>query len=150
MRLALQASDFNEPVPNDVCASCYSEMSSITSRGAKLRAEKSAKEQSMKILWRNRLKLLKGAKQKTRERNFKEASALYEKYLRTVELVFDKPPGGLQPDDFKGIKQKELTAITSVYWDLIRIYDTGSRFDDRISLAAKQLVKFFPFSKGQA
>ncbi len=150
MRLALQASQFEGELPQEVCPNCYSEMSSITSRGAKLRAQQSARHQNLKIVWKNRLKLLKKGKKKMQERNFTEAAVLYEKYIRAVEIVFSKKPGELTPDDFKGIKRKEMSALTSVYWDLIRIFDTGSRNDQRMKAAADKLVLFFPHSKGQS
>ena len=149
MRLALQASGYNDAVPQSVCPVCYSQLSSITSRGAKLRAEASARQQNIKILWRNRIKLLKRARQAMKKRRFSEAAVLYEKYLRVVDLAFNKDNWTIEPTDFRGVKRKEITAIVSVYWDLIRIYDTGSRYDDKIGKVANKLVEFFPYSKGQ-
>ena len=149
MRLALQASEFGEEIPDAVCPVCYSQLSSITSRGAKLRAEQSAREQNVKILWRNRIKVLKGARAKMKERKFTEAAVLYEKYLRVVDLAFQKKDWSIAPTDFTGVKRKEITAMVSVYWDLIRIYDTGSRYDDKIGKVANKLVEFFPYSRGQ-
>lgn len=78
---------------------------------------------------------------------FSEAAVAYEKYLRVLEVVFDAQPGELTPEHFKdSARTQELTLVASVYWDLLRIYDTSEKYGDRQALAAKKLAQFLKFT----
>jgi hypothetical protein len=78
---------------------------------------------------------------------YSEAAVAFEKYLRVLEIVFDKKPGELLPETFKdSARTKEITVVASVLWDLVRIYDTSPRYGDRQKKAATKLATFLQFS----
>ena len=78
---------------------------------------------------------------------FNDAAVAYEKYLRLLELVFDCKTGQLNPESLKeSAKTAELTVISGVYWDLLRIYDSSDQFADRQRHAAQQLAKFINYT----
>ena len=61
--------------------------------------------------------------------------------------MYDKKPGQLTVALFKnGARKQEMTVISSVYWDLLRIYDTSSRYGERQSHAADRLAEFLRFT----
>lgn len=147
MRLRLKQNAKLATVPEQVCDGCHSMLAKMVSKGAALRAEASAKEQNRLMLWRNRVGLIKQAKTCLAQKNFPDAAVAFEKYLRVLEIVYDVKAGGLTPELFKGDgKSQELTVITSVYWDLMRVYDSSSNYADRQSKAAEKLAEFARFT----
>lgn len=147
LKLRLQEERSISPVPTEVCDSCHMKLSKLVSKGARLRAEAQAKDQARLMLWRNRINLVRQAKNLMAQKNFSDAAVAYEKYLRILEIVYDKEPGSLSPDLFRnGARKSELTVITSVYWDLMRIYDSHPRYADRQMKAAARLADFSRFT----
>jgi hypothetical protein len=147
MKLRLQQNAKISPAPESVCDGCYKMMAKMVSTGAALRAEQSSKVQNRLMLWKNRVGLVKQAKSFITQKNFAEAAVSFEKYLRVLELVYDVKPGELKPDLFKAdVKSQEMTVITSVYWDLMRVYDTNPRYNDRQLKAAEKLALFARFT----
>ncbi|HVK60883.1 MAG TPA: CFI-box-CTERM domain-containing protein [Bdellovibrionales bacterium] len=146
-KLRLQTHAKISPVPDAVCEGCFKMMAKMVSKGAALRAEQASKEQNRLMLWKNRVGLVKQAKQFITQKNFSEAAVSFEKYLRVLEIVYDTKAGELTPDLFKGeAKSQEMTVITSVYWDLMRVYDTNPRYLDRQMKAAEKLAEFARFT----
>lgn len=122
MRLALSADSKGEQIPEAACPSCYEELTRRVSKGVKLRMEAQAREQNRAVLWKSRVGLVKQARQLMHQKAYSEAAVSYEKYLRIVEIVFHKKMGELSPDVFNNSKRsKEVTVITSVYWDLLKL-----------------------------
>lgn len=146
MRLRLQQHANINPAPERVCDGCFKMMSKMVSKGAALRAEQQAKENNRLLLWKNRVTLIKQAKQFVAQKNFSDAAVSYEKYLKVLEIVYDLKPGGLKPELFKNDRGQEMTVITSVYWDLMRVYDSNERYKDRQSKAAEKLAEFARFT----
>lgn len=147
MKIALQANAQLTALPDSVCAGCYAILSKMVSKGQALRAQQQAKEQNRLLLWRNRVSLVKKAKDLLTQKNFAESAVQYEKYLRILELVYDKKQGELTPDLFSASsRQQEMTVVASVYWDLMRIYDQSPRYKDRQMVAAKKLAEFARFT----
>lgn len=147
MKIALQENAQLTALPDSVCAGCYAILSKMVSKGQALRAQQQAKEQNRLLLWRNRVSLVKKAKDLLAQKNFAESAVQYEKYLRILELVYDKKQGELTPDLFSsGSRQQEMTVVASVYWDLMRIYDQSPRYKDRQMVAAKKLAEFARFT----
>ncbi|MFN7453018.1 MAG: CFI-box-CTERM domain-containing protein, partial [Pseudobdellovibrionaceae bacterium] len=67
--------------------------------------------------------------------------------LKVLEVVFDCKAGELTPEHFKdSARTQELTVVASVYWDLLRIYDTSERYGDRMKVAANKLALFLRFT----
>lgn len=110
-------------------------------------AQEKAREQRKLMLWKSRVNLIKKARQLMMGKAFSEAAVAYEKYLRVLEVVFDAQPGELTPEHFKdSARTQELTLVASVYWDLLRIYDTSEKYGERQALAAKKLAQFLKFT----
>lgn len=147
MRLALQKATDTANLPGQVCASCYSDLTSQVSQGMKLRMEQAAREKNRAMMWKSRVNLVKQARQLMQLRAFPEAAINYEKYIRVLEISFDVKQGELKPEIFgKSSRSKELTVVATVYWDLLRIYDTNPAYRDRMQMAAHKLALFLPFS----
>lgn len=147
MRLALSSVTEGESIPDSVCPRCYEEFGRRVSKGVKLRMEAQAKEQNRAILWKSRVNLVKQARQLMTQKAYSEAAVCYEKYLRILEIIFNKKAGELSPDVFNNSKRsKEVTVITSVYWDLFRIYDMSPRYGDRQKKTAAKLSTFVKYS----
>lgn len=146
MRLALKKTAQFDQVPPAVCAGCHTLLARMVSKGAALRAQAQAREQNRITLWRSRVILVKKAKDCLARKNFSDAAINYEKYIRVLEVVFDKRPGELTPDLFDKGRNQELTVVASVYWDLMRIYDTSPRYRERQIKAATKLAEFARFT----
>lgn len=145
--LKLQESGLNEAIPDSVCESCFAKLAGSVARGSVLMARERAKEQKRMMLWKSRVGLIKTARHYMNDKMFSDAAVTYEKYLRVLEVVFDAPQGGLTPEHFKeSARTQELTVVASVYWDLVRIYDSSDKFRDRQALAAKKLTEFIKFT----
>ena len=143
LRLLLQQSGTISPVPTEACGPCIQSFTNMASSGAVLRAEEEAKAQQRYMLWRNRVGLVKQAKQLMSSKLYSDAAVAYEKYLRILEVVYEKESGQLFPELFTTeARRGEITVIAGVYWDLLRIYDTHERYMDRQVKAAEKLADF--------
>lgn len=148
LKVALKATgESSGPLPAFVCSGCHSELSGQVSQGMRLRMEEEQKEKNRLMLWKNRVSLIKQGRQLMSSKAYSEAAVAYEKYLRVLEMVYNLQSGQLTPEVFNNSKRsKELTVIASVYWDLVRIYDTSPKYGDRMAKAAAKLAAFLPFS----
>ncbi|MFN7728872.1 MAG: CFI-box-CTERM domain-containing protein [Bdellovibrio sp.] len=134
-------------IPGEVCANCFAQLAGSVARGSVLLAREKAREQRKLVLWKSRVGLIKKARSLMSEKAFSEAAVGYEKYIRVLEVVFDAKPGELAPEHFKeSARTQELTVVASVYWDLLRIYDTSERYGDRMQAAAQKLAQFLRFT----
>jgi len=111
-------------------------------------AQERAKEQHRLTLWKSRVQLIKKARMSMGQKLYSDAAVSYEKYLKILDIVFDVKKGErLKPELFKeSARTTELTVVASVYWDLLRIYDSNEKYSDRMSTAAKQLAVFIQFT----
>lgn len=151
LRLRIQEVLGAETLPEEICPSCYKTLNQSVSRGAKLRAEQSAREQNKLILWKSRVNLVKQGRALMAQKSYSEAAVAFEKYLRVLEVVHDLKPGELTPETFKdSARTKEITVVASVLWDLVRIYDTTPRYGDRQKKAARKLTDFVKLSPIQS
>jgi len=147
MRLALRDAGVAEQIPDQVCPNCYEHLTGHVSQGLKLRMERDMREKNKMIMWKNRVHLIKNARGLMTQKAYSEAAVQYEKYLRVLEMVYNLKKGELSPAVFNNSsRSKELTVIASVYWDLVRIYDTSPRYAERMQSAAGKLSQFLPFS----
>lgn len=148
MMSKLQA--LGETPPPEVCISCMTDFRGQAAKagGGVLMAQERAKEQHRIQLWKSRVQLIKRARVMMNEKNYSEAAVAYEKYLKILELVFGCKKGEvLTPAMFKdNARTGELTVVASVYWDLLRIYDTNDKYTDRMDTAARQLAQFIRFT----
>ncbi|MBO9665428.1 MAG: hypothetical protein J7501_01270 [Bdellovibrio sp.] len=145
----LQASGESN-LPPQVCAGCLSDLrrTAASSSGGVLMQQERAREQHRLTLWKSRVLLIKKARQAMSQKLYAEAAISYEKYLKILDIVFEVKKGDrLRPEAFKeSARTTELTVVASVYWDLMRIYDTHDRYHERMQTAAKQLAVFVQFT----
>lgn len=147
MKLRLKDSGQVNPVPEQVCSGCHEQMTKIVSSSATLKAEQKAKEANRLVLWQNRVSLVKQAKAHFNEKKYAEAAVGFEKYIRCLEIVYEVEPGGLDPEMFrKGARDQEITVVTSVFWDLMKIYDVSTTYAERHMKAAEKLAQFVRFA----
>jgi len=124
-----------------------SEINGILGQKSSILINERSKEESKARLWRSRVTLLKKARNLMIRKSFGEAIVTYEKYLKLLEKVFDVKEAGLRPELFKErLATKELTVIVSVYWDLLRVYDTNEKYRERMLTTAQKIVQFAPFT----
>lgn len=137
-------------LPPQVCAGCISDLrrTAAASGGGVLMAQERAREQHRLQLWKSRVQLIKQARMYMGAQRYSEAAVSYEKYLKILDLVFEVKKGDhLRPEAFKeSARTTELTVVVSVYWDLIRIYDTNDKYQDRMLNSARQLALFVQFT----
>lgn len=136
-----------EELPSVVCVKCLKELDSNVGKGSVLMAQLKAKEEGKVQMWKGRVNLLKRGRNSINNRQYAEAAVAYEKYLKIIEIVFEKKQDQITPEMFKekGIT-RELTVLASTYWDLIRIYDTHEKYKNRQVLAAQKLAQFVPYT----
>lgn len=148
--LKMRVEATGEQLPGQICAGCISDLKKFvaTSSGGVLMAQERAKEQHRINMWKSRVGLIKQARACMSQKMFSEAAVAYEKYLKILEIVFEVKKGEtLTPELFKETQRtSELTMVASVYWDLLRIYDTHDKYHDRMVKAAKQLAVFIRFT----
>lgn len=139
-----------ESVTGAICLACISDLRKVLSqsRGGVLMAQERAKEVYRLDLWKNRVSLIKKARDFMTGKNYTAAAVTYEKYIKVLEIVFNLKKGQtLNPTLFKdSARTSEITVVASVYWDLIRIYDTNEKYSDRQLQAGKQLAMFIQYS----
>ncbi len=147
MRIALGKVMDVASIPGQICKACYSQLTSQVSQGAKLRIEQQLRDKNRAMLWKSRVNLIKHARTLMAQKSYPEAAMNYEKYIRVLEVSFDKKSGELTPEIFgKSARSKELSVIATAYWDLMRIYDTNPAYRDRMFVAGRKLAQFLPFS----
>lgn len=142
--------ELGENIPSQVCMSCLTDLRKTASSnsGGVLMAQEKAKEQHRLQLWKSRVSLVKNGRQLMGQKMYSEAAVAYEKYIKILEIVFAVEKGqSLTPENFKdSARTEELTIVTSVYWDLLRIYDTSDKYGERQQIAARQLALFVKFT----
>lgn len=149
MKLAIEQSGHKDQFTPQVCPKCYTDLSNMISQGARLRANKQKETFNRKVLWKNRVGFLKQARNLMSVRAYPEAAVLYEKYIKSVAVGFEKKPTEIHPDLFKDPRhRKELSVLTYVFWDLYKIYDTDPKYEQRLMFAAEKL-KVFAMSGSQ-
>jgi hypothetical protein len=136
-----------EALPPQVCNACYTRVAGGVARGSVLLMREKSKEQKKLMLWKSRVNLIRKARQYMNERMFSDAAVTYEKYIRVMETVYDCKPGELTPEMFKdSARTQELTVVVSVFWDLVRIYDTNDKYLERMNKACEKLSSFLRFT----
>jgi hypothetical protein len=146
----LKAEASGEKLPSEICVGCLTDLRKMVaaSSGGVLMAQERAKEQHRLSLWNNRVQLIKQARVCMANKRFSEAAVSYEKYIKILEIVFECKNGDkLRPEVFKeSARTSEITVVSCVYWDLVKIYDSHERYSQRQIAAANQLGKFIQFS----
>lgn len=143
MRIALAEGGMAKEVPGEACTNCIQEFSKMVSQGARLRAQRKAREANQVALWRNRINVLKQGRTYLAQRLFVEAAIEFEKYIRIVEIVNELKPGELKPEHLKkNAKSNELDVFLSTLWDLIKIYDMNAAYQPKLKEKVNMIVEF--------
>jgi hypothetical protein len=130
-----------------MCQDCYQKYAGSIAQGAVLMAEHKAREQRKLMMWKSRVSLIKKGRSLMKEKAFADSAIAYEKYLKVLETVYDCKPHEITPEHLKNTaRTQELTVIASVYWDLMRIYDSSEKYGSRMEVAAKKLAEFLPLT----
>lgn len=144
MRLRLEKE--GETIPYDaVCTSCFKEISKKLSNASFLHAEQVIQENYKKSLWKNRLVLIRQARNLIIMKNHAEAAICYEKYLRIVEFVLEKKRENFQADQFKD-NPKEVSLIVGALWALVEIYDLHPNYHRKQEQAAVKLGELVSYT----
>lgn len=116
-------------------------------KGKGLAAQERAREQYKQNLWNHRVALIRKGNLLVKNELYGEAVVVYEKYLKILEIIYECGPGGLTPQMLKdSARTTELSVISGIYWDLVRIYDTNNKYIERQKMAAEKLAKFAVFT----
>ncbi len=136
--------------PGQICVGCKGELQKVLFENTEtvISGHEKAREHKMMQMWANRVHFVRTARQLMARKAYSEAAVSYEKYLKVLEIVFGLKKGQrLDPQAFKdSARTSELTVVASVYWDLLRIYDSSDQFSDRQEISAKQLAQFLRFT----
>lgn len=134
-------------IPDLICSPCYESLDSLISEAGVLNAKDRFKSAAKIALWKSRIGMLRKARNQMKRKVFGEAAASYEKYIKVLETLFEVKLDEMTPDTFKKkAATKELTVVCSVFWDLIRIYDTNEKYKPKQILIAQKLAEFAPFT----
>lgn len=128
-----------------VCTSCFKDLSKKLSNASFLAAEQIINDNYRKNLWKNRLSLIKQARSHLVLKNHAEAAICYEKYLRIVELVFEKSRMDIRPEFFKD-NPREVTLIVGALWALVEIYDLHPNYAKKQEEAAAKLGELVSYT----
>lgn len=128
-----------------VCTNCYKDISRKLSNASVLAAEEIIKKNYRKNLWKNRLLLVKQARSYFLLKNHAEAAVCYEKYLRIVEIVYDKKRVDISADLFKD-NPKEITLVVGSLWALVEIYDLHQNYARKQELCAQKLGELVSYT----
>ncbi len=134
-------------IPDEVCLVCLQQLAGYASAQSAIRAEQEAKEKTRELLWKNRIETVREARDLLNRGLPAEAAVAYEKYIKILEIAFGIDPGELTPAHFVLPQHRpEISVLTGVYWDLLRIYDGTNRYGDQQDKAAMKLAEFSRFS----
>lgn len=148
--ILVKLQEAGSPNPGNVCSSCEKKIyKELASSGSSILAnQEKAKEEFRNQLWKSRTALVKRGQFSFRKKTLDEAANYYEKYIKVLELIFEVPEGEkLTPEHFKkNAKTSELTVITSVFWDLVRIYDSHPNLNGKMKSSLNQLSIFIQYT----
>lgn len=130
---------------DSICTSCFKSLSKTVSNASYLQAEKQIQENFKKNLWKARLSLFRQARNSMSLHQHADAAANYEKYLKTLEYVYEKKRAELSPGMFKD-KPREVTLVASALWALVEIYDLHPNYYGRQEEAAHKLGEFISYT----
>lgn len=143
MRQKFMALQLGLDLPDEMCVNCMDDVRALVSSNSTALDREVSKEDKKAKLWRGRVTLIKRARAAMKKKSYGAAVKSYEKYIKSLEVVFDVTEEGLTPDLFRErMATKELTLVTSAYWDMLRVYDTSEKYRPRMLKTATKLVQF--------
>ena len=144
LRLRLESE--GTPITVDaVCTSCFKNLSKKLSSATLMQAEKTIQSNHKKNLWKNRLALIKQAHVFIARKEHSEAAVCFEKYLKILQLVYEKDFSELNATMF-GDNPKEVTVMCSALWALVEIYDLHTQYKNRQEECAVKVGELMPYT----
>lgn len=132
-------------LPESVCEGCLSELVKKLQPNVAALVKEGFRDQTRLALWQARIGLVRWARQQMREKHYGEAVVAYEKYLKVLEIALQTPIALLSADAFRDPStQQELTVLTAVHWDLLRLYEANEKYQLQADLAYRKLLDFVP------
>ena len=119
----------------------------MADKHSKLTPDEFFEQERKSQMWDMRMAYIHSGQKAMQEKNYGDAVVNFEKYLRTIELIFGAEPGQLSPKVFKeNSRTSEMSIVAGVLWDLVRIYDTSPQYGDRQINCAEQLGQIAPLT----
>lgn len=143
--LRLRIAEEKSPSYEQLCTNCHKRVSKKVSQSAQLKAREVASNNAKNILWQGRIQLFKTARAHGERSEFSQAAVHYEKYIKIIESSYKTNFNDLTPELFHD-RPKEITVISSALWELLKIYDSNSKYTARQNEVAIQLSKFLRYS----
>ncbi len=128
-----------------VCTSCFKALSKNLSNASYLAAEQTIQRNFKDNLWKNRLNLVKQARNLLAMREYAEAAICYEKYIKVVEYVLEKKRIDFKAQLFKD-SPREVTILTGAFWSLVEIYDMHPKYYAKQQQCATVLAELMPYT----
>ena len=114
MKLRLEKE--GKPIAFDsICTSCFKTLSKNLSNASFLAAEQTIQKNFKNNLWKNRLNLIRHARNLLALREYAEAAICYEKYLKVIEYIYEKKRHEFTAQQFKDTP-REVTLIAGALW----------------------------------
>lgn len=144
MRLRLENEGTKVPFET-VCTSCFKTLSKTLSNASYLHAEQIIQKNFRNSLWKNRLTLIRQARNLLALKEYAQAAIAYEKYLKVIEYIYEKKRNALTVQDFKD-QPREVTLISGALWALVEIYDLHPNYAEKQEQAAEKLGEFLSYT----
>lgn len=144
MRLRLEKE--GKPVAFDsICTSCFKTLSKNLSNASYLAAEQTIQKNFKNNLWKNRLTLIRHARNLLALREYAEAAICYEKYLKIIEYIYEKKRAEFTAGLFKETP-REVTLVVGALWSLVEIYDMHPNYQQKQEDAATKLGELMSYT----
>ncbi len=128
-----------------VCTNCFKILSKSLSNATLMQAEQVIQSNYKKNLWKNRLALIRQAHTFVERKEHSEAAVCYEKYVKILQVVYEKDFDGLSATMF-GDNPKEVTVLCSALWALVEIYDLHGQYKTRQEACAAKVGELLPYT----
>lgn len=144
MKLRLEKE--GKPIAFDsICTSCFKTLSKNLSNASFLAAEQTIQKNFKSNLWKNRLNLIRHARNLLALREYAEAAICYEKYLKVIEYIYEKKRHDFTAQQFKDTP-REVTLIAGALWALVEIYDMHPKYKEKQEAAAQKLGELMSYT----
>jgi hypothetical protein len=144
MKLRLEKE--GKPVAFDaICTSCFKSLSKNLSNASFLAAEQTIQKNFKNNLWKNRLNLIRHARNLLALKEYAEAAICYEKYLKVIEYIYEKKRHEFTAQLFKDTP-REVTLVSGALWALVEIYDLHPKYKEKQESSAKILGELMSYT----
>jgi len=128
-----------------VCTSCFKGLSKNLSNASFLHAEKQIQKNFKLNLWKNRLNLIRHARNLLALKDYAQAAVCYEKYLKVIEYIYETKRRDLKAVQFKE-SPREVTLMCGALWALVEIYDLHPNYWPKQEECATKLGELLSYT----